>query len=87
MVAWMDSTGRENPLYEPFDRVCALMKKYDAILSLGNGIRSGAIHYSHNRPQMAEMIIKCELPSLGIEMGCQMMVEGPGHGPARHAVE
>ena len=81
MVAWMDATGRENPLYEQFDRVCGLMKKYDAILSLGNGIRAGAIHDSHDRAQMAEMIINCELAELGREMGCQMMVEGPGHVP------
>ncbi|MFZ3049082.1 MAG: phosphomethylpyrimidine synthase ThiC [Desulfatirhabdiaceae bacterium] len=81
MVAWMDATGRENPLYEQFDRVCGLMKKYDAVLSLGNGIRAGAIHDSHDRAQMAEMIINCELAELGRDMGCQMMVEGPGHVP------
>ena len=81
MVAWMDATGRENPLYEQFDRVCGLMKKYDAVLSLGNGIRAGAIHDSHDRAQMAEMIINCELAELGREQGCQMMVEGPGHVP------
>ena len=81
MVAWMDQNKRENPLYEQFDRVCALMKKYDAVLSLGNGIRAGAIHDSHDRAQMAEMIINCELAELGRNMGCQMMVEGPGHVP------
>lgn len=81
MVAWMDSNQKENPLYEQFDRVCYLMKKYDAVLSLGNGIRAGAIHDSHDRAQMAEMIINCELAELGREMGCQMMVEGPGHVP------
>lgn len=81
MVAWMDINGKENPLYEQFDRVCALMKKYDAILSLGNGIRAGAIHDSHDRAQMAEMVINCELAELGKDMGCQMMVEGPGHVP------
>jgi phosphomethylpyrimidine synthase len=81
MVAWMDINQKENPLYEQFDRVCALMKKYDAVLSLGNGIRAGAIHDSHDRAQMAEMIINCELAQIGREMGCQMMVEGPGHVP------
>lgn len=81
MVAWMDSTGLENPLYEQFDRVCALMKKYDAVLSLGNGIRAGAIHDSHDRAQVAEMVINCELAELGRGLGCQMMVEGPGHVP------
>ena len=68
-------------MYEQFDRVCALMRKYDAVLSLGNGVRAGAIHDSHDRAQMAEMIINCELAELGREMGCQMMVEGPGHVP------
>ena len=81
MVSWMEHNNRENPLYEQFDRVCSLMKKYDAVLSLGNGIRAGAIHDSHDRAQMAEMIINCELAELGREMGCQMMVEGPGHVP------
>ncbi|MDM8538341.1 phosphomethylpyrimidine synthase ThiC [Desulfobacterales bacterium HSG17] len=81
MVSWMEYNKKENPLYEQFDRVCALMKKYDAVLSLGNGIRAGAIHDSHDRAQMAEMIINCELAELGREMGCQMMVEGPGHVP------
>lgn len=81
MVSWMDVNKQENPLYEQFDRVCALMKKYDAVLSLGNGIRAGAIHDSHDRAQMAEMVTNCELAELGREMGCQMMVEGPGHVP------
>ena len=81
LVSWMDYHKKENPLYEQFDRVCALMKKYDAVLSLGNGLRSGAIHDSHDRAQMAEMITNCELAELGREMGCQMMVEGPGHIP------
>ena len=81
MVDWMDINKKENPLYEQFDRVCALMRKYDAVLSLGNGIRAGAIHDSHDRAQMAEMIINCELAEIGRSMGCQMMVEGPGHVP------
>jgi phosphomethylpyrimidine synthase len=81
MVSWMEYTNRENPLYEQFDRVCALLKRYDAVLSLGNGIRAGAIHDSHDRAQVAEMVINCELAELGREMGCQTMVEGPGHVP------
>lgn len=81
MISWMEYNGRENPLYEQFDRVCALLKRYDGVLSLGNGIRAGAIHDSHDRAQMAEMVINCELAELGRNMGCQTMVEGPGHVP------
>lgn len=81
MVSWMMVNGKENPLYEQFDRVAKLMAKYDAVLSLGNGIRAGAIDDSHDRAQMAELIINCELAEEGRKHGCQMMVEGPGHVP------
>ena len=81
MVAWMLANGRENPLYEQFDRVVAILKKYDTVLSLGNGLRAGAIHDSSDRAQIQELLINCELAEIGREMGCQMLVEGPGHVP------
>jgi len=81
MVSWMMVNGRENPLFEQFDRVARILAKYDAVLSLGNGIRAGAIDDSHDRAQMAELIINCELAEEGRRLGCQMMVEGPGHVP------
>ena len=81
MVAWMIKNNRENPLYEKFDRVVGILKKYDTVLSLGNGMRAGAIHDSSDRAMVQELIINCELAELGREMGCQTMVEGPGHVP------
>jgi len=81
MVAWMMANKRENPLYEQFDRVAGILKKYDTVLSLGNGLRAGAIHDSSDRAQIQELLINCELAELGREMGCQMLVEGPGHVP------
>ena len=81
MVAWMKTNGRENPLYEKFDRVVEILKKYDVVLSLGNGLRAGAIHDSFDRAMIQELLINCELAEIGREMGCQMMVEGPGHVP------
>jgi phosphomethylpyrimidine synthase len=81
MVAWMLANNRENPLYERFDRVVAILKKYDTVLSLGNGLRAGAIHDSSDRAQIQELVINCELAEIGREMGCQMLVEGPGHVP------
>ena len=81
MVAWMKSNNRENPLYEKFDRVVEILKKYDVVLSLGNGLRAGAIHDSFDRAMIQELLINCELAQIGREMGCQMMVEGPGHVP------
>lgn len=81
MVGWMLVNNRENPLYDKFDRVVSILKKYDVVLSLGNGLRAGAIHDSSDRAQIQELIINCELAEIGREMGCQMMVEGPGHVP------
>jgi 5-hydroxybenzimidazole synthase len=81
MVAWMLANKRENPLYEQFDRVVAILKKHDTVLSLGNGLRAGAIHDSSDRAQIQELVINCELAELGRDMGCQMLVEGPGHVP------
>ncbi|MBI5191367.1 MAG: phosphomethylpyrimidine synthase ThiC [Nitrospirae bacterium] len=81
MVAWMLHNDRENPLFEQFDRVADILKKYDCVLSLGNGFRAGAIHDSSDRCQIQELVINCELAEEGRRMGCQMMVEGPGHIP------
>jgi len=81
MVAWMVANNRENPLYANFDRVVGILKRYDTVLSLGNGLRAGAIHDSSDRAQIQELVINCELAETGREMGCQMLVEGPGHVP------
>ncbi len=81
MIQWMLKNKRENPLYEQFERVCEILAKYDTVLSLGNGIRAGAIHDSLDRAQMAELIVNCELAERARALGCQAMVEGPGHVP------
>ena len=81
MVAWMKTNNKENPLYERFDRVVDILKKYDVVLSLGNGLRAGSIGDSFDRAMIQELLINCELAEEGRRMGCQMMVEGPGHVP------
>ncbi|MBI5893671.1 MAG: phosphomethylpyrimidine synthase ThiC [Deltaproteobacteria bacterium] len=81
MVGWMLKNNKENPLYEKFDKVVEILKKYDCVLSLGNGLRAGAVHDSLDRAQVQELLINCELAEIGQDMGCQMMCEGPGHLP------
>ena len=81
MVAWMKTNAKENPLYERFDRVVDILKKYDVVLSLGNGLRAGSIGDSFDRAMIQELLINCELAEEGRKLGCQMMVEGPGHVP------
>src|SRR5919108_4765168 len=72
MVAWMLANNRENPLYERFDRVVSILKKYDTVLSLGNGLRAGAIHDSSDRAQIQELLINCELAEMGRERDREM---------------
>ncbi len=81
MVGWMISNNRENPLYERFDKVVEIFRRYDCVLSLGNGLRAGAVHDSLDRAQVQELLINCELAEQGRKMGCQTMCEGPGHLP------
>ncbi|MCG6551009.1 MAG: phosphomethylpyrimidine synthase ThiC [Candidatus Magnetominusculus sp. LBB02] len=81
MVAWMSYNNKENPLYARFDKVVEILKRHDVVLSLGNGFRAGAIHDATDRVAIQELLINCEFAETGRAMGCQTMVEGPGHIP------
>ncbi len=78
---WMLHTGKENPLYESYDRLLAICLKHDVTLSLGDGFRPGAISDATDRTQIAELIVLGELVQRAREAGIQVMVEGPGHVP------
>ena len=54
---------------------------YDVTLSLGDGLRPGAIADASDKPQMEELIIMGELAKRAREKGVQVMIEGPGHVP------
>jgi phosphomethylpyrimidine synthase len=43
--------------------------------------RAGSIGDSFDRAMIQELLINCELAEEGRKLGCQMMVEGPGHVP------
>ncbi|MHC4140097.1 MAG: phosphomethylpyrimidine synthase ThiC, partial [Planctomycetota bacterium] len=81
LTAWMNHNKRENPLYEELDRLIDIMKKYDVILSLGNGLRAGAVHDSTDRAQIQELIMNSEVAEYAQSKGVQIIVEGPGHIP------
>ncbi|MEO0191683.1 MAG: phosphomethylpyrimidine synthase ThiC [candidate division WOR-3 bacterium] len=81
LVAWMEANGRENPLYEGFDEILDVAEEYDITLSLGDGMRPGAIADAGDRPQIEELITLAELAARCLERGVQVMIEGPGHVP------
>ena len=80
-MAWILHHEKENPLYKNFDYLLELAKKYDVTLSLGDGMRSGAIYDSNDRAKFQELLVIGELVERAREYGVQAMVEGPGHMP------
>jgi len=81
LAKWMLYHDRQNPLYEIFDDLCAIMAEYDVCFSLGDGLRPGAIADATDRAQIAELRTLGELTQRAQENGCQVVVEGPGHVP------
>ncbi len=78
---WMRQNKKENPLYEGYDRLIKIAKKYDVILSLGDGLRPGCLHDATDRAQIEELITLGELCRRARAEGVQVMIEGPGHVP------
>jgi len=78
---WMKYSGKENPLYEQYDRLLEIAKEYDMTLSLGDGLRPGCLADASDRGQVQETIILGELADRARAAGVQVMIEGPGHMP------
>ena len=81
MAKWCLAHHKESFLYEHFDEICDLMRKYDVSFSLGDGLRPGAIADANDRAQFAELETLGELTKVAWDKGCQVMIEGPGHVP------
>ena len=78
---WMYCNKRENPLYEEYDRLLEIAHRYDMVLSLGDGLRPGAIEDATDQGQLQELIILGQLAKRARDAGVQVMIEGPGHVP------
>ncbi|HUI12397.1 MAG TPA: phosphomethylpyrimidine synthase ThiC [Xanthobacteraceae bacterium] len=81
MAKWCLAHHKESFLYERFDEICELMRKYDVSFSLGDGLRPGSIRDANDRAQFAELETLGELTKVAWAKGCQVMIEGPGHVP------
>jgi phosphomethylpyrimidine synthase len=81
MAKWCLAHHRESFLYERFDEICDLMRRYDVSFSLGDGLRPGSIADANDRAQFAELETLGELTKIAWAKGCQVMIEGPGHVP------
>jgi len=81
LTGWMLHHGRENPLYEQYDRLLEIAHAHDVTLSLGDGLRPGCLADATDRAQMEELLTLGELVERAWAAGVQVMVEGPGHVP------
>jgi phosphomethylpyrimidine synthase len=81
LLEWMVYNEKDNPLYDQFDRLLEIAKKYDLALSLGDGLRPGCLEDATDRAQIDELITLGELQKKALEAGVQSIIEGPGHVP------
>jgi phosphomethylpyrimidine synthase len=81
LIGWMVHNQCENPLYEKYDRLLEIARRYDVTLSLGDGMRPGSLADATDRAQIEELLVAGELVPRARKAGVQVMVEGPGHLP------
>jgi len=81
MARWCLTHHKESFLYERFDEICDIMRKYDVSFSLGDGLRPGSNADANDAAQFAELETLGELTKIAWDKGCQVMIEGPGHVP------
>jgi len=81
IAQWMFYHHKQNPLYERFDDICDIFRRYDVTFSLGDGLRPGCLADASDEAQFAELRTLGELVRRARAAECQVMVEGPGHVP------
>ena len=78
---WCKIHQKESFLYERFDDICDICAQYDVALSLGDGLRPGAIRDANDRAQFAELDTMGEQVERAWAKNVQAFIEGPGHVP------
>jgi len=69
MTAWMLHNEKENPLYSEFDYLLEIMLEHEVTLSMGNGMRAGAVHDATDRAGVQELIMHAELGDRAYDAG------------------
>ncbi|MTJ82798.1 MAG: phosphomethylpyrimidine synthase ThiC [Telmatospirillum sp.] len=81
LAKWCLAHHRENFLYENFEEICDIMRRYDIAFSLGDGLRPGSNADANDAAQFAELETLGELTKIAWKQDVQVMIEGPGHVP------
>ncbi len=81
LAHWMRMNDAENPLYEHYEEVLGICRRYGVAVSLGDALRPGATADASDAAQIHETMVLGELVLRAREAGVQVFVEGPGHMP------
>ncbi|MDD4932411.1 MAG: phosphomethylpyrimidine synthase ThiC [Methylacidiphilaceae bacterium] len=81
LAKWCLAHHEENFLYTHFEEICSILRAYDVSISLGDGLRPGAIADANDQAQLAELKTLGELTRIAWKHDVQVMIEGPGHIP------
>jgi phosphomethylpyrimidine synthase len=81
LARWMRVNRKENPLFERYDEVLDICRHYNMVLSLGDGLRPGALADSMDAAQIEELVTLGQLNRRARAKGVQAIIEGPGHVP------
>ncbi len=81
MAKWILVRNEENFLYTHWDEICEILATYDVSVSIGDGLRPGAIADANDAVQLGELKLQGELCRRAWDFNVQVMCEGPGHVP------
>src|SRR6202451_422318 len=79
LAQWMAHNHKQNFLYECFEDIVKIFKKYEVSFSLGDGLRPGCVADASDEAQFAELKTLGELTKIAWKHDVQVMIEGPGH--------
>lgn len=84
LASWILHHEKENPLYQNFDYLLEIAKRYDFCISIGDALRPGSLADADDWYQHQELLTAARLVERCRERAVQVMVEGPGHLPLHH---
>jgi phosphomethylpyrimidine synthase len=77
----MNQSGEENPLFSEFSYLLEILDEFDVVISLGDGMRPGALHDAGRLAKTTEYLTLGRFSRICQEKGIQHLIEGPGHIP------
>jgi phosphomethylpyrimidine synthase len=81
LAKWMIHHGRQNPMFELWEDICDVMRRFDVSFSIGDGLRPGGLADASDDAQLRELATQGGLTERAWRKGVQVMCEGPGHVP------